>query len=260
MKCINCNREIANGSVFCNFCGTTQTTASSSDTARDELLNKLNYVMAESAKCNPAYESFNNIQQEIDALSSKKWYNKLWKLPFFMGLPFAIALTILMTPSTQQGAANEAEPFTYNWTFAMLFAAWFLLWFSLIFIGKLRVKRKYKKNQKKINTLVSRQAVYIDLVSQIYSEAGISDFYPRTYFYEYAASCIYTYIFNRQADSLKEAMNLYDNHLHQIRMEQGMSEQLAALQRAESLLTRIDASARSAAASASIAAIGSFIR
>lgn len=264
MKCINCKNEIANGSVFCNFCGTTQTSSPSSEAARGELLSKLSYVMTESAKCNPAYESFNNIQQDIDYLASKTWHNKLWKLPFFLGLPFAIILTILMMPSVQQSAtANETEQLLatpYDWKYATLFAAWFLLWFSLIFIGIFRVRRKYRKNQKRIDELTSRQSVYTDLVTQIYNEANISDFYPRLYFYEYAASCIYTYIFNRQADSLKEAMNLYENHLHQVRMEQGMSEQLAALQRAERLLTRIDANSRAAAASASIAAIGSFIR
>lgn len=259
MKCINCNREISDSSNFCVHCGTQQQLDNHS--GREALLNALHHVNTEAAKCTPYYDIYNSLERDVDRLSRLRWSNRLWKLPFFLGLPFAFAFSILSLPSAQRDMNSDGGAHgSYNFIFIILVAAWLAIWISLIHVGNRRVSKKNEDNQRKISELVSQQSDILLKVTKNYNNAGISDFYPKAYFYEYAASCIYTYILNRQADNLKEAMNLYENHLHHLRMEQGMNKQLESLQRAEALLTRIDANSKAAAVSSSIAAIGSFIR
>ena len=57
-----------------------------------------------------------------------------------------------------------------------------------------------------------------------------------------AVECMYAYFVNRRADSLKEAINLYEEELYRMRQEQ-RSEQMVALQRQQnSALNNISAS------------------
>lgn len=65
---------------------------------------------------------------------------------------------------------------------------------------------------------------------------------PENYRYLMAVECMYGYFVNRRADSLKEAINLYEEELYRMRQEQ-RSEQMVALQRQQnSALNNISAS------------------
>lgn len=105
----------------------------------------------------------------------------------------------------------------------------------------------YKNKTKKLNEEIARLQKEIAImeprlekVFDILAERIVV--VPENYRYLMAVECMYAYFVNRRADSLKEAINLYEEELYRMRQEQ-RSEQMVALQRQQnSALNNISAS------------------
>ncbi len=250
MLCNNCGSEISNGSSFCNICGAKQLAVHSqlSQPDRENLLRNLNRVHNEAVKCTPYYAENASLQNYIDTTANKTYTSNSWKPVFFIGLAPAILSVITLLGKLTGDGINEFGSWISDIFLASLIPGiWLFLWIFLRKNGQEKIRRKTEADRQGIESARQRQAVLADSVSAIYQASGVSDFYPPKYFHVDAVNYVYDCISNYRADSLKEALNSYEEYLHRMRMEQAQSEQLKALQRAELLLRRIEINSAAAA-------------
>lgn len=117
-------------------------------------------------------------------------------------------------------------------------------------------------NRKKIQEKQAELTKNVNILNQIIHEnyAGLTAV-PEAYRYTYAVSTMLSYVDAMRADSMKEAINLYEEELHRMRMEQGQQQIIAIQQEQQQTLASINhysrrqniISAANTAASVSIA-------
>lgn len=98
----------------------------------------------------------------------------------------------------------------------------FLFLFGIIFIIILITRKSnLNKSQIRINSInyniASAENQLSDTIKNSWQTLSVL---PRDYCYFFAANYIYNVLINRRADSLKEAINLYEEQLHRWKMEQ----------------------------------------
>ena len=79
--------------------------------------------------------------------------------------------------------------------------------------------------------------------------------FPRDYWYEYALTIMLKFVENRQADSWKEVVGLYEEHLHRLRMEDSARQTLDEIKRQSDDISKGRNAAQWAAAGAWLAAL-----
>lgn len=117
-----------------------------------------------------------------------------------------------------------------------LFSAMGWIWVVVAFVG---IRFYYKKKNESIaarnaqilvdneRIKAQEQTVLAELQQiQIAYREKIGSWYPSTYCYAEAAQFFYEVISNYRADNMKEAINLYENTLHQRRMEDNQKQML----------------------------------
>ena len=128
-----------------------------------------------------------------------------------------------------------------------------------IFVIRRMFKRLEEKHQKKIDAF---EAQLPDLQKQ--EDAAFGKFYdviepyqfPRKYWYEYALIKMHEYVENMEADSWKEVAKLYNDHVHQLTMEENARQTFEEAKRQTEIAIETRNAARWAAAGAWASAAG----
>ena len=192
MKCRQCGAEISGGK-FCAYCGARlrDVSAAEPDHKRKELLALLMKAHSLAEKCAPYFDEYHYLEGIVDVCSYRKYENKTWKIIFWVGLPFAI-----------------------------LFGTPMLLFMGIIACirvrnsGEKRNQRLFAHDQRQIQKARERQEQLAKEIQRIYDESGISQDYPIEYLHIDAVNEIYAYVNARRADTLKEAINLYEENCY----------------------------------------------
>lgn len=115
-------------------------------------------------------------------------------------------------------------------SFFLLLAAVFISWLIIHPIVKYRTKKQIENDHTadiKIAEIFKCAQAEEATIKQIYlNNRAIIDFFPPNYRYSYAMQKIYKILLNRRADTLKEAINVFENDEHNIRMESRMNSML----------------------------------
>lgn len=95
-------------------------------------------------------------------------------------------------------------------------------------------------NRKKIQEQQTELTKNVNILNQIIHEnyEGLVAV-PEAYRYTYAVSTMLRYVEAMRADSMKEAINLYEEELHRMRMEQGQQQIIAIQQEQQQTLASI---------------------
>ena len=90
---------------------------------------------------------------------------------------------------------------------------------------------------------------------ETYFSHPASNFFPLDYFDEYAIDALTTYVANFRADSLKDALNLFETEAHQRRLEDQQQEMIFTQ---KEILSQAQYTAKAATASAVFSGISAY--
>lgn len=232
--CSSCGKLISDSAKFCPECGAqvimSFEKAEFQDQERKGLLAKLEIVREVAIRCKPHYEAYNRWQRAMDIAVSKVYENKEWKIPFFIGLPFAIIFGFSSCVFIGQPGS-----FAVMIPVFLLIAGWIILCVSIRSSTEKKNEQQRAINNKTFYDAKIQQQRILDVISDIYDKSEISDFFPQEYLFEDAVNRIIMLVKTKRADTLKEAINLFEEELHRLRMEESQNQQLAALRRSEAL-------------------------
>lgn len=254
MFCNSCGATIDGQAAFCPSCGAQQAKdiqTVQTQPVRQALLDDMEKVYRVASECTPHYAAFNQWQSCIEGLSRRRYENKAWKTLLYVGLPFAI---IFVPIAISMGA------FAPGYLFMVLFlvAAWIVSVIAIKIGTKKKNEERVLADQKQMQNGLEQQRRIMDLINTVYGSSGIAGIFPQDYLYEEAVGQCYQYIKNLRADSIKEALNLYEENLHRVRLERIQTEQYSTLLRAEALQQQTASAATFAAVMSGLSFVRSF--
>lgn len=217
MKCRQCGAEISGGK-FCAYCGARlrDVSAAEPDHKRKELLALLMKAHSLAEKCAPYFDEYHYLEGIVDVCSYRKYENKTWKIIFWVGLPFAILfgtpMLLFMGSFALTGGLGGYLSVALP-VFAMI-AGWIIACIRVRNSGEKRNQRLFAHDQRQIQKARERQEQLAKEIQRIYDESGISQDYPIEYLHIDAVNEIYAYVNARRADTLKEAINLYEENCY----------------------------------------------
>ena len=180
---------------------------------REELLNGLRDAVSVIRQLSDIQQRLNQVRGRYQNVVEKKQMGKLAK--FIIGLMLLGCIFPLVSLNVGGFVAGVIET-------AVVYAV-------IKFIYKLQNQRIDSDNQRIManneNIKVQEQTVLNELQSiQIAYQERIGSWYPDKYCSVDAAEFFYSAVKDYRADSIKEAINLYENTLHQRRMEAGQKK------------------------------------
>lgn len=122
--------------------------------------------------------------------------------------------------------------FPFIAAFAVIIAVWKPI--DKLFAGKSPVPEWEAEKNRRLQELAER----IEYVASSNIEA--INALPRDYRYYYAASFLEQALANYRADSMKEALNLYEDHVHKLKMESYQAENLRINQEQAGMIAEIE--------------------
>lgn len=242
MFCVRCGNAVNENEFFCNMCGTKINQSLESinknyfDSERrlsiieySELINKLAFNLQE-------FEISNN-----EYIKNEKRYKDIEKsiVPNRRAKRILIPLGIAFVYYLLSGTFI----FKYNLLHAIIcifttFSVWLGTLLILIFVVKDPSKGTAKiinECKKKMEETQNRCA---EIVKAIYPQ--LQHFVPKDYWYSSALFTMASYFRNGRAHSMKEAINLYEEEMHRLRME-NMQEQVLRQNQKQTTYTAITA-------------------
>ena len=204
MFCQNCGNELADGAAFCPSCGTAQNDAAVSlskgvaaaagaanvaDERKQVLAvmdNSFSVMTSIKQKENEIEEKEEQIEKTLS--KARKRYIILW---FFLGLMVCCVLESII------GTALAS-----------------LIWVGFIAFGVWNMINK----KKEAKTLTAEKQTLENTLVSLKNDETLS-WLPYDYRDSTSFTYLYTYLTNMRANSLKEAINLYETEKHQARLE-----------------------------------------
>ena len=210
MYCCQCGAESSEG-IFCAHCGAKLSTAKPAHN-RKELLTLLEKVQSVSERCMPYFNEYNDLERMVNIYSYKNYDNNAWKIIFWVGLPVALlfGMPVLLFMGSFEltgglgGYLSVALP-----VFAMI-TGWIIVCIAVKKGGEKNNRQMLKNDQMKINAARVRQNLIVKEIEHMYYTSRISHDYPIEYLNIDVVNEIYSYIKSMRADTLKEAINLYE--------------------------------------------------
>lgn len=209
---------------------------------RNQAIQTVSAAVPALRRIDELYAMANNISQQSTAakvrLDSKKKQR-----------PGSIIAALWLTV-----VACEAVMTLINALFHNLFLAYLGIIPTIIVCRKVYRKIKIKnrsedettaKALKKNEELYTEISEEIEQVSFQYNDAIAA--IPRDYRYYYAVNFFENVLINGRADSMKEAINLYENHLHQMRMENANQRLLLMNEQQSRMMSEIERNTRDTA-------------
>lgn len=213
MRCRQCGAESSCG-IFCTFCGARLSGENSAvqDHERQELLALLSRVCTVAEKCAPYFDNYNQLEREIEICYYRRYENKTWKKIFYIGLPFAIllALPVLLFLGSFELTGGIKGYLTVALPVAALIAGWIIACIMVKNNGESINRQMFEDDQRRIEEACEQQDRIEKEIRSIYSKSGLAQSYPIEYLNIDTVKEIYSYVSSMRADTLKEAINLYE--------------------------------------------------
>ncbi|MCQ2565799.1 MAG: hypothetical protein MJ194_03000 [Clostridia bacterium] len=222
---------------------------------RDQALSTIRTALPIFKQINDLYLSAHNINQQV-MMRQAKGADSNGKLSgivaFFVAAICFFVLDILyrvIVRATQNG---------------IVAAIWIVFSITLCIIVYIYTRRKIKNKPSFTNDELDAQSRQMERISnEIFvittENQGIIDSIPRDYRYYDALVFFENALENGRADSMKEALNLYETYLHQVRMETNARLTTEMNRRQCEMLVNINEKANQAARNSSIAATFSIL-
>jgi len=205
MYCNSCGNFLEDNAKFCSKCGAEVTTEGFINMSQVQEKADNSKLIKDLSVALPIYEHLSGLYDEIFELQYKQ--NKKWKFLFVIVL-YVLATSLVTSVFTIIGDIIALViPSILNMTVGMIIviSSYILGVFVVMYIKKL----KYNYYQKKIDVIESEMQAYLKQhdCPELYS-------LPERYRNYVAGKFIYEVLTSGRADSLKEAMNLYEQQVH----------------------------------------------
>lgn len=204
MKCNNCNSEIDESVRFCPVCGTKveqddSPPVNSTVFQRDPCRFELEAILPDLKLLEEKYRKVEQIGKAQNYLEKEyKWYRVGVGI-----LVFAFSMPLLLTLHVPE--------------YCVPFVSLLLAVFSAKAFEKKLIPSKEQAKQKYDEEIEQYKEQYLEYYKKVYPM--LSKWLPEDYWYLTAVQSITTYFKNNRADSLKEALNLYEEEMYRLRME-----------------------------------------
>lgn len=243
MKCQEC-QTIFEGN-FCPNCGTkADGNGSNKDvfdiTTRDGTLILMDDVKNLYNHFSKEYLRMSSLQTEIETLSNYRGKKTL----VFLILAILFSVTCFIGIFT--AGIQMAGP---------IFCVEALPFYILFFCFNSKDKKTRKANEISISTKMDEINHIVEKITTEYYTFDVSNYYPIDYFYDYAMDAIIQYLNQFRAESLKEAINLYEREAHQRRLEE---QQEKSINIQKEILNKANKAANAATATAVFSGISAY--
>ena len=197
MFCPNCGAQIQDQSIFCVHCGR-PVLSSPALINPAECVGNLRQILPDLRSLEENYKQIGRYSQASDAAGKDM---KLFVGGICLFLGYVVAALF-----EKMGIASLIG-------LVVGIAAGFVLYLSCG--GFLRQVMNTERR-----SYEAQKAEYVEKYQQCYLVAPVLERYlPEDYWYSDAVEAVSAYLRNMRADSIKEALNLYEEELHRLRME-----------------------------------------
>ncbi len=224
MFCQNCGKEISEDTKFCPACGTAVNQAGTIVEVKEQKEVAENLVN-DLQKCNSYFSQISNVYRlqniGINLVNNATWCKKV-KDSYVSSIVFLI-LGIGGALFTIPPILNEP---------LLLLGLWEVLVFELVFfIAGLVQFSIYGKHRKTLEYYKANMPLWNDSISKHYQNYKDCPL-PIEFSDPVAISSIISYLKSKRADSLKEAINLYEDECHKAQVIIELQEMKAAAKQA----------------------------
>lgn len=225
---------------------------------RELALEKVNLALPVYEKINELYFAANSLNQQAMAARADEervrqnmnkrhktdWKNMNYGL-FFIGFIILIPLMVAVD------ATLKKMPFVS----ALLKIAILVGAVMLYFKRKARIKNKHEQTEAEINTMMPQMESISQEIYRVTTENQEKiNLMPRDYRYYDAVAFFESALANGRADSMKEAINLYEETIHRQNMELNGRQMLEQCRMQSAMLANIEQYSKEAAINSGIAA------
>lgn len=130
---------------------------------------------------------------------------------------------------------------------------------ALIFAGIRVIESMKQKVKAEVREIKQEQKPLLEEIDEIYLSSDLKGKYPQKYLFEEAIEYCYSVVEDMRADSVKEAINLYEDELYKTRLEAMQRSAEKAQREAAESLRNIEAEAGKTRKAAQFAAVASGI-
>ena len=217
--------------------------------SRDELCDFLSRAKDEIVKYTRCYEDAERVRSPLEEakreILKQNTYIKVCIIICIICTAFFITGALLGTTGFN---VDLGVAFAISSTIVGSITLFLILPFSTV---RITTKRKIKKYLAPLPDLEKKEE---EAFAKFFAVIEPYKF-PRDYWYEYALTMMLKFVVNGQADSWKEVVKEYENHLHQMRMEENARQTLDEIKRQADDIGRGANAAQWAAAGAWLGAL-----
>lgn len=216
---------------------------------RNQLLSLFVEIRRVGLLCNPLYQQYADIEEEKRQARSKN--------PTLAVLGIVMGVGLLVAGIWPIAIGNLSSNFGFEWGvffFCVLLLAGgcFLVYYCVKKIRSIQLAKEGVSNA--IDKLNQRQLIILDHIDKIYNESSIAGIYPQKYLFPDAIEYCYTLINDMRADSIKEAINLYEDIMYKERIEKSQREATETLKSIDRETTKARKAAQFAAIASGVSA------
>ena len=245
MNCLHCWRPIDENAKFCTACGKPVSNPPESEPFVEPTDRNTSVAYFEKAKnlfskFAPYFDEIINctIQKDQIVRSGKHHPDRGFWIAGIIGI---ISSFVALAVHTDDPNRGEMLACYFGVSIALLITAIIM---KTVVATKMDQKSEATVEQA-TNELNTRIDAAYDQIQHLYEQ---NDFllhhYPQQYFSEQAISACLNYLYAGRADNRKEALNLYEQELHQIRLEEAQQNALTVQQSILDTALRTEAEAR----------------
>lgn len=230
MFCNKCGMKVEDNQLFCGGCGNPLQPVQITSNKNEPVFNKqvfereLYEVVAPLQKIEEYYSRCLQLQKQLE---TAKKNSDFMIIKLSISIPAGVILGfiefffvfMLLSENFLEKFSDMILPFMFFCMAQFGVGLYLILHFSL----KGVFKKKTEKNASKLQAqLDENQKAYYDLAQMVYPTLKRN--LPEDYWYSQAVASIAGYFRTGRANTLKEALNLYEEEMHRLRME-NMQEQ-----------------------------------
>ncbi|MDO4973045.1 MAG: hypothetical protein Q4E38_02420 [Eubacteriales bacterium] len=204
-------------------------------TNRNELLSLFKTIKHVCNRCEPLYNEYSSLEQMAEEEKGK--CAQIWVIRNILAGVSALLLILALT-----------NRHLFIWTVLS----------ALVTVGlSIVVTNMKKKAAGVLHDIRSKQDSLLDKIDDIYSSSGVDEYYPQKYLYSEAVDYCQDVVDNMRAESVKEALNLYEDELYKARMEAMQHSSLKAQREVAESLKTLETESRKTRKAAQFAAVAS---
>lgn len=192
---------------------------------RDELLNSLSSAIEPARKIDDAYRKYQEKEYKYNCYKTGT-NGGIIVLTILLHI-FVVPIVCLIIAFIIGGIYDSGSAFGN---------AFLILWIlSIVFTILIFVMSKKKKMDTKQNLAYQRDNAYDKYQERLKKYYNKLTFLPPDYRYLDAIESFYRYVNNSRANDIQQAMNLYEEEMHRLRMENSQAAMLREQQRQSSI-------------------------